>query len=191
MVRVVPGWAFAATLLLAISYCCWTLLNDRELRARVASASMQNSELRRQDADLRGQLASAGHEKIEAPEQSPNAPLRPERFASAFGLALLPDASRAIGRPMPKLDLTSASVDLIFDSNDRHVSYVAELQTVGGVKVLDSLSLRRRVAGGNAMVSWQIPVRPLRPGDYVIELKGKTPDGDVEQVQSYSLRIAR
>lgn len=190
VMRAVPGWAFAAALLLAISSCSWLFLKNRELRTRSASVSAEIAELRGQDAELRGRLASAsGGKQTEVSGHTPAPSLRAEGSPSALGLTLLPDSSRAIGRSMPKLDLTFAAIDLVIDSDDHHSSYSAELQTVAGEKVLDSPSLRRRDSGGTAMVPWQIPVRSLRPADYVIELKGKTPSGDFEQVQSYSLRV--
>jgi hypothetical protein len=170
----------------------WLVVQNQQLRSGVERRAATESELRNQAETLREQVA---RERSSASNPTPNSrrgvnpSVPPSNIGSLLALALLPDGSRALGKPMPTLQAQYVSLNLMIDKVD-FAEYKARLETAPGTVVLESPVLHSQEAGGNWTVSWDIALGSIPSDTYIIKLEGRNKGGAFEDVANYSLNIA-
>ncbi len=127
------------------------------------------------------------------PQAAPeNTPVRtPQNLpAQVASVVLLPVATRSIsGSNTLRLDSSTRTVNirLVF-KEENYPGYEVTISTVGGAVVQ-----QRKMPGGKAVksVSLQVAAALLRHQDYIVTLKGTTPDGQAETIGEYYFRVER
>ena len=79
-------------------------------------------------------------------------------------------------------------LQLSFKRPGNYQAYQAVLQTLDGAD-LWSRNLSRELRRARLTVT--VPAKLLPPGDYVLVLKGKTADGQLEEIDEYHFSTAR
>lgn len=124
-----------------------------------------------------------------APEKTPVR--TPQNLpAQVASVVLLPVATRSISDSNTlRLDSSTRTVNirLVFKS-ENYPGYEVTIATVGGAVVQ-----QRKMPGGKAVksVSLQVAAALLRHQDYIVTLKGTTPDGQTETIGEYYFRVER
>ena len=107
---------------------------------------------------------------------------------------LTPGILRSSGGPQNSLSLPPTTselwLQLILD-RDEHRTCEAVLLTADQKQVLRGKALQSHSIGGIAVVAWRLPARSILSGDYVVQLRGQTATGSLEEVESYSFRVLR
>lgn len=82
---------------------------------------------------------------------------------------------------------------LNLEADSSHDNYSAVIETADGRPVwrADSVKPRRPTRQGGVIELPAVPVRDLPPGDYILSLSGRRPDGGLIGVADYSFRIVR
>lgn len=84
-------------------------------------------------------------------------------------------------------------LQLNLDADSAHESYSAVIETASGREVWRADTVKPRGAAGarGAVKLPAVPARDLPPGDYVLLLSGKRPDGRLEGVADYSFKVTK
>jgi hypothetical protein len=207
-----PRLAFAAAALVAAACFAW-LLSERarvggelrqlrderaalrgrveELERRAAGEQARSAELL---AQLEGERARPAPEVVRPeddaarPEQpSPNKGGRQTPRPSVVAFVLTPGLVRGGGGRTLAVPRGASSVALRLNVEaGAFESYRAVIETAGGREVwrADALSPR-----GATVRLPPLPATALPPGDYVLLLSGKRPDGNYEGAADYSFRV--
>jgi hypothetical protein len=58
-------------------------------------------------------------------------------------------------------------------------------------EVFQGKTLQSQSIDGNTVVGWRVPAHSIHPGDYIVQLTGRTATPSLEDVESYSFRVLR
>lgn len=154
-----------------------------EQRSRGEQLNTQLEAERRQRAELEQELARQKAEAARANEPSTSAPATLLSFLLTPGLSRDIDSTKQLTIPA---DVPQVRLQLRLKRPGAYATYQAVLQTLDGAELWQRNLLR---AGQTATV--MLPTRLVPPGDYVLVLKGKTADGQWEEVDEYHFNTAR
>ena len=195
----VAGVAFAVLLITAFSWLLVERMRMRtelqELRAEQVRLTEQSKELQRiadaeraRSAELAAQLQKLGPEPV--PTEGAIPPKRPSEEILAFNIS--PGSVRGSGGTNLAVPRSAKSIQLTlnFERPSSHQEYRAAIETADGKTVWRKDSFGSRPNADRVSLP-SIPAAALPPGDYVLLLSGKQPDGSFETVANYSFRISR
>lgn len=174
-------------------------LNERaqEMERRAAAEQARSGELL---AQLEGERARPVLEvrregdAVRQERPSPDTTAWQALRRSVISFVLTPGLVRGSGtRTLPVPDINSSVVLRLNVEAGTYRSYRAVIESAGGQQVwhADLTKPRRLTGAGETLELPGIPARVLPPGDYVLLLSGKRPDGGFEGVADYSFRVAR
>ncbi|HEX4951295.1 MAG TPA: hypothetical protein VFZ34_31850 [Blastocatellia bacterium] len=150
-----------------------------EQRSRGEQLNAQLEAERRQRAELEQELARQKAEAARANEPSPSAPATLLSFLLTPGLSRDIDSTKRLTIPA---NVAQIRLQLKLKRPGAYRSYQAVLQT------LDGATLWQRNLSTPTVT---LPTKFVPPGDYVLVLKGKTADGQWEEVDEYHFNTAR
>jgi hypothetical protein len=196
----VPGLAIAAALLLLIlGGASWSVLRitriENALNKAVGDSQRQLNAMRKRNTELASALEQEQNQRKELEQMTAN--LSPGKRTETT--ALMPGQSRAIVSPLdlsqgllrdigtnrkvkipPQADFVQPQLSLPVEDYSR---YRASLQRVGEGEVWSETTAN--------LLSVRIPAKVLEPADYILELKGITANGQIEDINSYYFRVVR
>ncbi len=190
-----PRWALATAVLLIGVSGSWLMVQNHRLKAGMQQATAGKAELRREADVLREHIARL--------EESPAGQIHQSQQGSEVAkleapgeqevmFRLSPGIMRGPGEAQKTLVLPPAAkhlwLELMIDQGD-HPRYEAVLYTADEKEVLRKSALRSHAVDGNTAVSWRVPAHELPSGDYIVQLKGLTAGGALEDVEAYSFRV--
>lgn len=155
-----------------------------EQRARGEQLNEQLETERRKREGLEQELAKQKEQSTRESENPSSAPATFLSFLLTPGLSRDIDSTKRLTIPP---DITQLRLQLTLKRSGDYQGYQAVLQTLDGAN-LWSRNLPR--SAGRA-VTVTVPTKLLPPGDYMIVLKGKTADGQMEEVDEYHFNTAR
>lgn len=103
------------------------------------------------------------------------------------------DVLRGPGGATPKLVLSTRYSWVDFQmrvDRDSYASYRTVLESVEGHRIVSANGLKSAGVGSGVLVSWRVPLKEIKPGDYIITLSGGASGkgaADV-QLQSYTFK---
>ena len=156
--------------------------NEQRTQGDQLNAQLENE--RRKRTELEQELAK---QKAQAGRTTDNQPALPTTLLSFLltpGLSRDVDSTKRLTIPS---GTTQLRLQLRLKRPGNYQSYQAVLQTLDGAN-LWSRTLPRS-AGQNVTVT--MPAKLVPPGDYVVILKGKTADGQMEEIDEYHFSAAR
>jgi hypothetical protein len=161
---------------------------NARLKSREGSLRAENARLRE---DARWSKAELEREKSAPAQSHVGRPKRPEPLVAS--LVLRGDLTRgeAAGQSVeigPRTDLLRLSVLVAASS---HRSFEAIVQTPENVEVVRRQFLEARATPSGRTVTLEIPADRLPGGDYIVMLRGDSPDGRKKTVGEYSFRLIR
>ena len=183
------SWApsIAAVAIVGSSYCLYELYRlrsqmgelDAQRRTAASALSQQNSERTRLSQALEQERARRMElEKKVGQSQPAHNPYL--AFFLAPGLSRGGEGSRRLILA-PGMDTVRLDLEL---KKAGFAAYRMELQTLDG----DLLWSERSAAPGKQLL-FVLPARVLRPGDYLVEVKGTTPGGETELAGDYYFTV--
>jgi hypothetical protein len=101
---------------------------------------------------------------------------------------LFPDAHRGDEsiKSVPKRQTDIVEIQLALPPG-KHISYRV---TVRGGNIPGGVSVSNLGVSAGSVVPVKIPIVPLTPGDYFLELSGLTPEGTLESITDYRFRVS-
>jgi len=188
----VPEWAFAAATVAVVTGGSWLMVQNYRLRLGLQQALAVQAELRRGQDTLRQHIAELegnSREQIHPEVATLETPKAPE-----VTFRLTPGLARDLGATQKTLVLpTTASrlqLQLVLD-RDEYKSYEAVLLTAERKEVLRGKALGSRSIDGDLVIIWPLTAHSIHSGDYIVQLAGEIANGNLEDVESYSLRVLR
>ena len=133
----------------------------------------------------RDQLAQDQKPKRETPDQ----PI----LGSVTSILLTPGSLRSGGGRQELAlgsDTGTVQLKLSLENND-YRSYGVTIKTADGGVVYRQNALQSRKSESTSMLILSIPATRLRPGDYIVDVSGRTSAGQFESVSNYAFRIAK
>jgi hypothetical protein len=110
---------------------------------------------------------------------------------SVASFVLTPGLVRGGGGATLQVPRNASSIALRLNVEaNTHTSYRAVVETADRREVWRADSIAPPIAGGTLALP-ALPARDLPPGDYILLLSGKRPDGTFEGVADYSFRVVR
>ncbi len=174
-----------------------TLSNSvQEMQARVAAEQTRNEELRAQlegkqatlpqKTDPQEDFASQQNDKL--PDKNSGQTQPP----SVLSFVLTPGLVRGGGATTLSVPHGASSIVLRLntEASSDYATYRAGIETAGGRKVW-SADLARPQSVAGTLTLPALPAKNLPPGDYILLLNGKRPDGGFEDIADYSFRVVR
>jgi anti-sigma factor RsiW len=133
----------------------------------------------------RDQLAEDQKPKRETPDQ----PI----LGSVTSILLTPGSLRSGGgRQELALGSDTGTVQLkLALENNEYRSYGVTIKTAEGYVVYRQNALQSRKSGSGPMLILSIPARRLPPGDYIVDVNGRTSSGHFESVSNYAFRVVK
>lgn len=115
---------------------------------------------------------------------------------SVISFVLTPGLVRGGGGDAATLQVPRGASSIALRLNvemDTYASYRAVIETPGGLHVWSANLIKpRRPTGTHGTIALPaLPTRDLPPGDYILLLSGKRPDGEFEGVADYSFRVSK
>jgi hypothetical protein len=192
-----PQWSLVAAAIVVLASGSWLMLQNQQLRVGLHQALVGQADLRREKDNLRPQIAEIEgnhkdqiHENNQGSEVSKlNTPV-----GSEVTLRLTSGIARGSGAQQKTLVLPpgASSVQLqLMLNQDEYQIYEAILMTPEREEVSRGKALQSRRIRGGAVVSWRFPAHSVHPGDYIVQLTGRTAIGSQEDVGSFSFRVLR
>lgn len=155
-----------------------------EQRARGEQLNEQLDTERRKREELEQEIAKQKTQTTRENNDQSSSPATFLSFILTPGLSRDIDSTKRLTIPS---DTTQLRLQLTMKRPGSYQSYQAVLQTLDGAN-LWSRNLPR--SAGRA-VAVTVPAKLLPPGDYVIVLKGKTADGQMEEIDEYHFSAAK
>jgi hypothetical protein len=196
----VPAWAIAtAVLLLILGGASWSVLRiahiENALNKAVGDSHRQLNAMQKRNAELSSALEQEQNQRKELEQMAANS----GSGKSTEIPTLMPGLSKAIVYP---LDLSQGLLrdigtnrkvkipqqadfvqPLLSMPDENYPRYRASLQRVGEIEVWSEITANP--------LSVRIPAKVLEPADYILELKGITANGQIEDINSYYFRVVR
>jgi hypothetical protein len=186
-----------ATVLLMIGGVAWIFIetqqSNREVARLEAAAEAEQQRLererkqnadeaKRRDAELAAQQGSSP-QITPSPTPKSNSPARTITFALTVAGVRSGNNSQTPTLVIPA-DTTQAQLILNLRSND-FPSYRATLQTVAGTEILNQTNIKPK----GTRFTFTVPASKLVNGDYVLTLRGVSPNGEVEDLTKSLFRV--
>jgi anti-sigma factor RsiW len=186
----------------------WVLIENQRRRAsaqtQAASEAQQRREreLSRQAADEEGRRAgeelAAQQGRVEhSPQQIPQPAPTPILSSGPHYVSLALTVGGVRGGDNGKVptlvippDTTQARLLLNLKEND-YPSYRASLQKVAGAEIFSQRGVKPGRAKTGASFVFTVPARKLESGDYVLTLRGVSPDGKVDNLSKSLFRVEK
>jgi hypothetical protein len=196
---VVKSWRLRSQLEEARAQEAKAMAQGQQLEREIALERERNQQLaddltrqQGQRENLEQELANLKDRAAQKPETAST--LRPPiSLASFVQLSLLPGLTRDAGG-MQKLSIragvTEVRVRLSLPADDYN-SYRAMLRTAEGQELLTRDGLKARTARRSRIVSFSIPAKLLKRGDYQFKLSGIAAGEDSVEVNTYTFRVAQ
>lgn len=176
--------AIAVVLFVGVS---WMMVANRRLHREIDSMRAQQAEFRRQEKQLRLQIA-----KLDAQMQQSGADqqVAPE----IISLVLTPGLNRG-DAAAKKLVIPSPAplvrIDLYIEQDD-YRSYRASVQNAEGRRIWETKDLKSHAGPqGGKTVTLEISSSIFQSGDYLIKLDGKQANGPFEEVEDYRFQVVK
>lgn len=133
----------------------------------------------------RDQLAEDRKPKRETPDR----PI----LGTVTSILLTPGSLRSGGgQPELALGADASTVQLkLALENNAYRSYGVTIKTADGDVVYRQNALQSRKSGSGPMLILSIPARRLSPGDYIVDVSGRTSSGQSESVNDYAFRVIK
>lgn len=182
-----PIWlqTLAATLTVAALGSTWWMFDAlSDSRSKLQDAEAQVSALGVERERLLEQ------HRVER-EQSAASAARAEQRPPVVAALLTSGALRAPGSEVSKVlvDASTLIIELKLDiSEDGFASHVAVIQDSFGNELIRIAELVSEKSATGVLITLQIPKSRLPPGDYSVELFGKT-NGELEEMERYYFRV--
>ncbi len=184
-------WGFAAVCAVALvaTIGSFLVLHNRDLQARLGSKHGESQP----SAGIAAQSSSQTHE---GSTQGTEIAKKDRPVLGDITLQLNPGVSRTVGSGAPTALVVPSgtswlNLQLSLDDDD-NATYSAEVETAEGKRIQSVGGLKSQVLAGSKVVVLRLQANLLRPGDYVIHLKGIGKDNTIQIiVESYNFRIAR
>ena len=199
LIRAIRGWnpalQFAVSLatLILVAGASWLIVQNREIRSRVATLETERRDLETREQELRRQLTEeqdrAG--KLAAELQKPPSISPAPAVAS---LVLLPGISRSeTGRTQLVVNPSAqlARIEILLEARDEYPRYSSELRTRSGDEILIRGNLSRRSTAAGYAVSFDVPTSALEAGEYELTLKGVSRDGRAQDLGFYYFSVKK
>lgn len=198
-----PRLAFALSALILVLggialLAGWLRIREqsRQLAAQQALLDQRQRELDRQAIDLKTQLEQLASRSpqptpTEIPKQIETP--APQNERSFVALTLSPGGTRSEGSGNTiRITAGTQQVKITLNVRDTdYASYQAVIRTPERQSVFASAPLHLQRSQSGATVFFSIPANKLPPGDYFVELIGRTGSGTTEAVSDYPFRIIR
>lgn len=168
-----------------------------EEKSQIAQ-QMKLSEEEKHAAQLASDLEKEKAERTKLEEELAASQTQSKQGANEFGhsliLTLVPQALRANGN-LKALSISSddrfVDLQLQFQTKENYKHFLIEIQSVSGVSVFKSQSIRSQRTRIGATATIRIPASRLQTDDYLISLKGQSRSGGYEDISNYSFRVIR
>ncbi len=192
-----PALQFAAGLaaLICVAGASWLIVENAEMRSRVAVLEAERRNLEIREQGVRRQLSE---EQSRAGSLAAQLPQRPSADAthvpSLASLILLPGLSRAethVEQLVLSPSVQLAHIEIQLEARDDYPRFRAELRTRSGEDLLVRSNLSKRRTAGSYSVGFDVPASALAPGDYEMALKGILNDQSVQDVGYYYFRVLK
>lgn len=201
------GFAIALVILLAVLGGAW-LFVERGRRQQAELAQTQPAQEAPQASERRETQQNTGESRpTEAPVKQgrpePAAPQTPGRPPTQIPTAAPKTVTLALntggvrgsenGRT-PVLVIspgtTQARLQLVLKDND-YASYGASLQTAGGAAIFNRKGIKPGATKSGASFVFTVPADKLANGDYVLTLRGISPNGEIDDIGKSLFRVEK
>ena len=196
-------WGFAAAAVLMLLVGGWLVLETLGLRRQVDQIENQRVALQKHERELRRQIEQGSDDRAQLSAelkrvQEQNARLTQEKeqlhkTTPSFALFILTPGIRGGGSRDIVIQATVETVKLRLEfESDTYSSYRAELRTQVDQQLVWSRSkLKAHAKGGNKTIDLSLRASLLKPQGYLLNLKGVTPSGEIEDVRNYLFRVVK
>ena len=185
----------AAAFLLLSSILSWLLVERSRLNSEIIKVQSQLSDQQRREREISGQLEAEREQSRNLKSEldrlresiSQRLPLKPP---SILSFLLSEGGTRVEGSDLrqitiqPGTDLIRLRMKLDKDYSSR---FQATIRAVGGPQVWSRRSLKPR----SRIVYVDVPAGKLPVDDYILTLSAMNPNGETEDIKSYSFRVIR
>lgn len=198
-------FSLAAASVLLLLGATWLIVDTARLRSRMNEIEQRQATLTRREQELQAQIAAQRADRDQLAEELRRvqqqrdqlerelAALKPSE--PNFALFVLPLSLRGSGDGPKEFTLPPGAqrVKLRVEfQSDPYPSYRAELRTQSGdQQVWSSGKLRARREGGIKIIDLNLRASLFQPQDYLLNLKGVTDDGEIEDLSSYRFRVVK
>jgi hypothetical protein len=201
LVALIRGWSFplqfasGTAALLCVAGVSWLVIQNTSMRSRMAALEVQRRAVETREQSLRRQLQEEQDRAASLASQLQQKQV-PEgaRAPLLASLVLLAGLSRAETR-VAQLALTAsmqiARIEIQLEPRDDYPRFRAELRTRSGEEVLIRSNLPKRRADAGYAVSFDVPARALRTGEYELGLKGIANDRSSQDIGYYYFRVQK
>lgn len=205
--RPVLGFSVALAILLLLGGV-WVFVESRRRQQRElaqAQAAREAQERPRSEESQQETGTRKTQEESTAPQASPLSTPQQKSVPSpsptvnsapqTVSLALTVGGVRSgNGDRIPTLVIPQGTVQtrlqLVLKDND-YPSYQASLQTVGGTEIFSRSGVKPRSTKSGASFVFTLPASKLAGGDYVLTLRGISPDGEIDDLGKSLFRVEK
>ncbi len=196
-------WGFAAAALLMVFAGGWLVLETLRLRRQVEQVETQRVALQKREQELRTQIEQGSTARTQllaelqrVQEQNAQVTREKEQLHKtepSFAFFILTPGVRGSGSRDIVIQATVETVRLRLEfESDNYSSYRAELRTQVDEQLVWSRSkLKAHAKGGNKTIDLSLHASLLKPQGYLLNLKGVTPSGEIEDVRNYLFRVVK
>lgn len=174
---VVRGLAAAAVLLL----CAAGYLGLQNLRLHQQLSELEGQQVRveRQNADLQREIEQARSTPLQRQTLTATVLLRPPRRG--------PDDTTTVVSMAP--GITDVTLRLVVETDEYRAFWAAMKDSATSDARWRSPDLTARTEGNDRVVTVSVPAAVFEPRRYLVELSGIAPDGQVELIAQYPVRV--
>jgi hypothetical protein len=191
--RLALQWGFAAGALGLLFVASYLLLLNARLRRQTSAAPTSNAAFERHEQELQRQLndqSAANARMAEELERLRASPPNLDQLKTLSALLLPP--TRGTGA-IPTVAVPRGT-DLVvllltLETDDFHAYHVALKDLATNKTVWHSANLETASSGAQRTVSVSFPAQLFKQQNYVLELSGVAPDGRVELISEYPIRV--
>ena len=156
--------------------------NEQQARGNLLNEQLENE--RRKRTELEQELAKQKAQAARTPDNQPSLPNTLLSFLLTPGLSRDIDSTKRLTIPS---GTAQVRLQLRLKRPGNYQSYQAVLQTLDGA----NLWSRNLPHSAGQIITITMPVKLVPSGDYVIVLKGKTADGQMEEIDEYHFSTTR
>jgi hypothetical protein len=191
--RLALQWGFAAGALGLLFVASYLLLLNARLRRQTSAAPTSNAAFERHEQELQRQLndqSAANARMAEELERLRASPPNLDQLKTLSALLLPP--TRGTGA-IPTVAVPRGT-DLVvllltLETDDFHAYHVGLKDLATNKTVWHSANLETASSGAQRTVSVSFPAQLFKQQNYVLELSGVAPDGHVEIISEYPIRV--
>jgi hypothetical protein len=184
--------ALVSTALLLIGVLLW--LQNYRLRRDLQMAQVTTNELRLQQDLLRKQIEQIGALGQKAPQsdlESQVTQIEPPADLTLRLNAVVRGSGASQGDLVIPENRPWIRLEMVLERDEFRTYDAVVMPPEQDREILRGRALSGHSIGGSAVVSWRFQSYLIQSGDYVVKLRGQTAAGKLEDVHSYSFRVAR